>query len=345
MEFEVIKASNSKWDEYMKSAFIYDFHHTPCFHKIECGSGEEPLLFVAGDSEEFIALPLIIKEIPGTDYFDANSVYGYGGPIASRSFTRIPDDLFGFFKEEFKDYCHQNNIISVFSRLHPLIDQSPFFQDFGDTKQLNKIVAIDLTEPVDIQRQHYSRSYKNQINKLKKKKGYVVEELDKENIDVFREIYFETMERVDAKDYYFFSDDYLKKLVDNDCFDTVVLVAYNADGEAASSALYTMTDNIMQYHLGGTKDFALRDGPIKYVMDEARLLGSKHNLDYLSLGGGLGGSDDDSLFQFKSRFSKNFFQFEVWNLILNQKVYDQMVEDAGVDREKQKDFFPLYRAD
>jgi hypothetical protein len=344
MNFEVIKSSDLEWGDRIKSSLIYDFHHTSCFHIIETNEHEKGLLFVAEDENDFIALPLVIREIPNTQYFDASSVYGYAGPVASKEITKLDEELIHFFHDKFLVYCNENNIISVFSRLHPLIKQSSFFANFGSVKELNKTVAIDLTEPIEVQRQHYSRSYKNQINQLKKRKGYSVEKLEIKDIAIFMDIYFETMERVNATNYYFFSNDYLIDLVQNNCFEAIILVAYNTEGVPASAAIYTLTGNIMQYHLGGTKDFALEDAPIKYVMDEARLLASKLNLEYFSLGGGLGGSDDDSLFRFKAGFSKNFFQFSVWNLIVNMEAYEELVKQKDIKASDYPSFFPLYRA-
>ena len=344
MKFKTIGISNPEWDNYINSSINYDFHHTSCLHKIEVKDEEEALLFVAKAENDFIAFPLLIKPIRHTNYFDASSVYGYGGPVAPKAFSEIPKELNAFFRKQFLRHCIKNNIIAVFSRLHPLINTSRFFDQFGVVKKLNNVVVIDLTEPIDIQRQHYSRSYKNQINKLKKKKGYSVENLSKDNIDIFKDIYFETMDRVDAKDHYYFSNEYLKKLVSNNCFNSELLIAYDSEGQPTSAAIFTITNNIMQYHLGGTKDFAMHDTPFKYVMDEARLMGSNLGLKYFNLGGGVGGSDDDSLFKFKAGFSKNFFQFSVWNLVVNENVYDKLVKEKGVKKEDHPNFFPLYRA-
>jgi len=342
--FEIIELDDKLWDSYVKSANIFDFYHTSGYHKIEQGEGESAVLLVAKTIKEFVCLPLIIRQINGTDFFDATSVYGYCGPIASEPFNKLNKELIDFFKEYFLKYCNNHKIISIFSRLHPLIKQNLFFNSFGELKDLNKVVTIDLTEPIDIQRQHYSRSYKNQINKLKKKKGYRVEKLSKDRIDIFKDIYFETMDRVGAKEYYYFSDEYLRQLVKNDCFDSEILVAYDNEGHPTSAAIFTITNNIMQYHLGGTKDFALQDAPIKYIMDEARIMGSSSKLKYFNLGGGVGGSDDDSLFRFKSGFSKKFYQFSVWNLVVNEDVYDRLNNEKGIKKEDYPNFFPLYRA-
>lgn len=344
MEFEIIELDNPKWDDYINSCYIYDFHHTSCFHKIEVKSKEKAKLFIVKTKQELIALPLIIKKIPLTNYYDATSVYGYCGPLASQSFEKLSKKLILYFKKEFIKYCNQNNIISVFSRLHPLVSYNNFFSDFGECKDLNKTIIIDLKLPLDEQRKGYRKSNKSEINQLVKKKGYVVENIsphDDKQINEFVNIYHETMKRVNAKEYYFFDFNYFKKLLNNLCFKCHLLVAIK-DNNMAAGAIFTETKSIMQYHLAGTKQEYIKDTSMKLIIDKARLLGNKNKLHYLHLGGGVDGEDEDSLFRFKAGFSKQFCQFSVWNMIVNQQAYHSLVKEKG--NIKANNFFPLYRA-
>ncbi len=75
-----------------------------------------------------------------------------------------------------------------------------------------------------------------------------------------------------------------------------------------------------------------------------RIRGNRENYSYLNLGGGVG-AKEDSLFYFKSGFSKNTASFKVWKYIVNQLVYDELVQrgkDVG-KHEKFVQFFPHYR--
>lgn len=347
MKFNIIKLTNPIWDEYVTSAYIYDFHHTSAYHQIECKENEEAFLFVAEEVKtEFIAFPLVIKPIVGTNYNDATSVYGYGGPIASDQMNKMKPELIEYFKTNFTEYCHTHNIISVFSRLHPLVNQHLILNDFGVIKELNKVVIIDLAESKEIQRQHYSKSNKNQINQLKKKKGFYSKLINSDDVDGIKEfldIYNETMDRVNAKNFYYFDYEYYKKFLNNNSFKSHLLAVFKGDVMSAAG-IFTETNMIMQYHLSGTRNEFIRDTPMKLLLDEARLLANKRNLKFLNLGGGVGGSDEDSLFKFKSSFSKSFKKFSVWNLIVNEEIYNELVMKKGVKEEEYPNFFPLYRA-
>ena len=150
------------------------------------------------------------------------------------------------------------------------------------------------------------------------------------------------MLRVNATENYFFSKQYFYDFLSNDCFSNKLLLARKGN-EITAGAIFTVTNKIMQYHLAGTKLEYSRDTPMKLILDEARNLGNLLNLDYLHLGGGVGGSDDDSLFKFKSGFSKTIFQYKIWKFIVNKTKYNEIVALKNI-RTENNSFFPLYRA-
>jgi hypothetical protein len=97
----------------------------------------------------------------------------------------------------------------------------------------------------------------------------------------------------------------------------------------------------MQYHLAGTTEKYIKETPMKLILDEARLLANQLNLDYLHLGGGVGGSDEDSLFRFKSGFSDKRGFYNIWKMVVDDEKYEKLVNELNVDTNS--DFFPLYR--
>ena len=72
-----------------------------------------------------------------------------------------------------------------------------------------------------------------------------------------------------------------------------------------------------------------------------RIKATKEGFKYFNLGGGRG-SSDDSLFRFKSGFSKDFKEFKVWKHIVDEYAYNILVErNLGADYVTS--FFPAYR--
>ena len=77
-----------------------------------------------------------------------------------------------------------------------------------------------------------------------------------------------------------------------------------------------------------------------------RIKASEQGYKYLNLGGGKG-SNEDSLFRFKSSFSKDFQTFKIWKHIVDQDIYEKLTlqnlpGQAAVIQEKIS-FFPAYR--
>jgi lipid II:glycine glycyltransferase (peptidoglycan interpeptide bridge formation enzyme) len=335
-KFEVINVNNPRWEKFVKSSAIYDFHHTSFYHKID--NNFTAFLFVAEYENDFIALPLVLRTIEQTLWFDLTSVYGYCGPISSRKYFDFDKLFLDFFQAKFMEYCKANNIVSVFSRLHPLIPHQSVFAGMGEVLNLNKTVMINLMLSREEQKRQYRKSNKSELSQLRRKGFYVLEGKTQEDVDSFVDIYTETMDRVNAQRNYYFTKEYFYSFLRNSHFDSKLLLAKYQD-RIVAGAIFTYTDKIMQYHLAGTTEEFMKLTPMKLILDEAVLLGSNLNLEFLHLGGGVGGTDDDNLFKFKSGFSKSYCQFSVWRYISNDDIYNQLSLNK-----KKSSYFPLYRS-
>lgn len=341
--FSVVDANDVYWDKSLLGSKQYDFYHTSCYHLLE--KTGTPYLFVAKSHNDFIALPLILRKIEDTPYWDCTSAYGYCGPVSNLDFQDIPEELFSYFRTQLNQYFRDNNIISAFSRLHPLIIGDGVFLDMGEVKAINQTVAISLKLSPEEQRMQYRKSNKSEINQLRGKKGFEIKIADSEaEIRKFTEIYQETMTRVEARENYFFDFDYFNSFLNNNCFSSKLLLAMK-DGALTAGAIFTITNNIMQYHLAGTTEKYIRDTPMKLIIDHARILGNELKLEYLHLGGGVGGSDEDPLFKFKSGFSDKRCVYRVWQYIADEEKYKEVCELKIGNKRVNGNYFPLYRAD
>ena len=144
------------------------------------------------------------------------------------------------------------------------------------------------------------------------------------------------MSALDASSYYFFSPSYYEKLFNNH-HSEIKLVQCKYDDEIACTGIFSFTNGIVQYHLGGTASNYFKFAPTKLMFDYVREYASELNYNSLHLGGGLGGKEDN-LYNFKRGFSDDIKNFYVLKKILNQKQYDELSQGIS-----QTDFFPLYR--
>lgn len=334
-----VVTAKGEWEDVLNKVESFDFYHTYDYHRLSIKSDEKALLIKYEENGALVGLPLVLRKISGTDYYDATSVYGYAGPIQKNidetfDNKKYIEKLNVFFKDE--------KIISVFSRLNPFIDyQENILKDAGTTEELGNIVNIDLTKDVDEQRTIFSKTTKRYINKCRKTFELKFSSSE-EDILMFMNLYYENMDRVHADEKYYFSKQYFLDFVNSNDYKTDVLFAIDKESkEVASAALMVKTNNIIQYHISGTRNDYLNISPIRFLINEMRIKGTQEGYKYFNLGGGLGNQEDE-LFRFKSSFSKDFRPFKVWRHIANKEVYNKLVAENNVEN-IETDFFPLYR--
>ncbi len=345
MKIEIIK-EKKEWDSFLQSVNDYDFYHTYDYHHIPKSESDEAILIKYKNNDIFIGLPLLIRKIEGTIYYDAISVYGYAGPIGSRT-------PLGFntsnYERALLDFFTRNKIVSVFIRLNPYLRfQNVLFSNlgessyFGELSYLGKIVNIKLSIPLEAQRIKYNRRLKTHINRANRLLTLKVAET-KEDFQEFKVLYYENMKRIKAKKNYFFSDEYFEQLSSSKDFKTEVLLAIdNETKKVVAGCLFIKTNTMVQYHLSGSDENFPHLNAIKFLIDQMRLKASEEGYKNFNLGGGLGANENDSLFRFKSFFSDEYHPFFVWKLISNKKVYKELCEKNKIN-DKSSTFFPSYR--
>lgn len=328
--------SKQEWAKALDLIENYDFYHTYDYHAISCSPDEQSILLKYEKDDIVLLLPLILRQIPGTEYFDFTSVYGYAGPL--KNDVKLLQSDRDEFHSVLNTYFKQKKVVSVFSRLHPYIEQSSILDGLGIVTTKGKVVNIDITLPLEESRRAYSKSNKNQINKLRRQ-CEVIKAESKEEILEFVNIYYENMRRLNAETHYFFSEEYFLKFMEITDFQTdLLLVRHNESGNFIAGSMFVKTKDIIQFHLSGSRTDFLRLKPSKLFLDEMRILGTNQGYKIFNLGGGLG-SAEDSLFDFKASFSKDFKTFKLWKYIVDESIYQDLSKDKN-----NEDFFPKYRA-
>ncbi|MCE2612450.1 GNAT family N-acetyltransferase [Flavobacteriaceae bacterium D16] len=338
---QIVK-DNKTWNNLVNECEYADSYHTFDYHQIVKTRDQVPTLIHYSEKENFIILPLLLRNIESTGYKDATSVYGYAGPL-----TNAPSFDFdiNLFQEELKVIFGKLNLISVFSRLNPFIPyQERYLKGMGDLEKLGRIVFIDLNKTSIVQWKNYQNRLRTYINKFRTL--YEVKSANTPaDIEAFIDLYYETMRRLNAKNEYFFDKEYFHQLLNSPDFDAEILLAIAREGEdVAGGALFLKKNNLIQYHLSGTTESYLHSSPVKLLIDEMRIKANQENYTYFNLGGGLG-ANEDNLFYFKSGFSKYTLPFTIWKYIVNHSVYnDLVIKNEGIPFSKDTLlFFPRYR--
>ena len=335
---EIPLSDKKTWQKELNDMLTYDCYHTPEYVGISVDKSNHAFLLSFMDENYKICFPIVIRNVKNTSFYDATSVYGYSGLLFNN--RNIPGKVRSNFEKSLFEYFYEKKIISVFSRLHPLMPLPfDFPESMGTIANVNTTVFIDLILHEE-QKKQSACSLRRQVKKFKEI-GVTVRQAEKDEYLLFTSMYLETMNRLNAKEEYLFSDDYFKNITHSSDFQSFILFAEYA-GKIIGGGLFLCCNEFMQYHLGAVPGEYLHLSPLKIIIDSAKEIGSRKGLKYLHLGGGYAGKDD-GLFEFKSRFSKNRSIFKVWKWIINQSEYDQSVRERFGEQIPESDYFPLYR--
>lgn len=331
-------ADRDAWASALARAGRHDFYHEAWYHALAEAQGEgEAALVVATSGEATLALPLLFRPIAGAPagLDDATSVYGYAGPVG-------PSDpvVAAELGAAIASYLRERGTVSLFSRLHPLLDGGRSIASASHVVAAGATTSIDLARTPEQQWSATRSGHRNGINRLRRA-GFRCEQRSLADIDVFTSIYEGTMRRLDAKPHYFFPRSHYEAFLDPARGAMALLVIVDPDDQPAAVGLFSARCGIAQYHLSGATLEHRKSAPTLLLVDEARRWAMDQGATRLHLGGGVGGARD-SLFDFKSGFGDGRHDFEVWRWVLQPELYADLAAQRHAAAEST--FFPIYRA-
>lgn len=352
---EILNTSDSaRWTELLARSWEHDVYHQTAYHRLaEQREEGDALFFVEQEGDALAALPLLIRSLDnlpnGRGLRDATSVYGYCGPICSKP------DLSPAFVERFQRNLQAElqklRVVTVFSRLHPLIAQQlPLLEGLGHCVPGQQTVSIDLTKPLERQWAGYRKDHRRSLRSLGELGAVCEKDAGLRHLGEFVEIYLETMRRTQAASRYHFDLEYFEALFAA-LPDQVHLFIARMENEIVGGGIVLGCRGMLQAHLAGNSDSAHRYAPMKLVIDAERIWGTREGYRVFHLGGGLNPGPQDPLFQFKAGFSSRRHQFYTWRWVLDPAAYERLCvrEPSGAAPTPQRPlgqegFFPAYAA-
>jgi len=267
--------------------------------------------------EEGVALrlPVIVREIEGTDRLDAISPYGYPGADDSPEDPPDPSEV---------DWS-QTGLVSLFVR--DRIGERPCFA--GGTLRSHVHVADGeggvrkrLREQI---RRNERRGWETRL--------VAGREVEMGQLGAFERAYSETMARTGAAGRYLYPTSYFGRLL---LSERSWLLLAEREGEAMAGAIAAASDGHLHYYLGGTADEALGDSPMKNLFWAMIAHGAELGLP-VNLGGGM--TAGDSLDDFKRGFASSQVPWHTHEAICDPEAYEELSAAA----EPPEGFFPAYR--
>ena len=278
----------------------------------------------------------------GGRYYDLITPYGYGGPVIRMLHDPAKKEaLIAAYMEDFGQYALKENIVSEFVRFHPIIGNGKDFRDAYASIYDRKTVGTNLTYE-DVIRTEFSKHKRKDIKKILSdgRIRYRIDE-DPETLDDFIEIYYSTMDRDGAGDYYYFGKDYFDGLLK--AFPKNIITGkVTFEDKLIAMGVYFRYGRFMHAHLSGTLTEYLEYSPAYILKYALALYGHEKGYEVIHYGGGSSNDPENGLYKFKRDFGKNTqFDFYIAKKIWNPEVYEKMCAAAGISADT--DFFPAYR--
>jgi Acetyltransferase (GNAT) domain len=264
------------------------------------------------------AVPLIVREIEGSELVDAVTPYGYPGALVSGS---------GGAPQPGEVDWSPTGLVSIFARERlqgePWLAASTARSELQvHDPALERRIRPRLVEQV----------------RAAVRRGWEVEavggpRVGDSDLDSFAVAYEQTMLRANAAPRYFFDRSYLRAALD---YERSWLLVARRDGAAGAGAIVAVSDGLLHYYLGGTSDAWLEESPFKNVVVAMLDLADELGVP-LNLGGGV--RVGDGLESFKRGFANASLPFRTHEVICDPVEYERLTADLGPT-----EYFPAYRA-
>jgi serine/alanine adding enzyme len=295
--------------------------------------GTRPVLLRLRHRDGDVALPLLLRPLPGRPGWDATTAYGYGGPVARSGAAAAA------LGPALDAWARANGVVATFLRLHPLLGNAALVPASAELVPAGSTVVWDVSPGRDLSagmHPHHRRAARR---------------ADREGLEVtvdprpaslrdFRALYVATMRRQQADAFFYFPDEYWAALLEEAATLRPLLVEGRVEGRLVAALLCFAHGPWLHYHLGASDEVARTMGASNRLFLAAAEWAQAQGMDRLHLGGGLGGSATSPLFVFKHRYDPQGepLPFHVAKLVHDPVGYREL---AGTD--DTAGFFPPWR--
>lgn len=305
-------------------------------YRFSCPLGEITNLFL----KRRIPITLPDKK----QYYDLITPYGYGGPVIRRLENGADKEaLIAAYMEDFQRYAGENRIVSEFVRFHPIVGNGVDFQKAYQSIFDRKTVGTTLTYE-DVIAVEFSKHRRKDIRRILKNPDirYEVNE-HPDTLDDFVEVYYSTMDRDNAGEYYYFGKEYFRSILET-LGDHVITGKVYLKDKLIAMGVYFRYGKYLHAHLSGTLSDYLEYSPAYILKYALALYGHEKGYEVIHYGGGSSNSPDNGLYKFKREFGQNTeFDFIIAKKIWNEDQYRRLC--TAVDGDLDSHFFPAYRAE
>ena len=328
------------WDDIVDRSPVPDVYYRPAYLRAYALTGHgRPLGVVIRSGSAKVLFPLLVRrlDVGGATVQDAVTPYGYGGLLQISGPTNPDPPTVQDIVGQLREWARASGLAACTIRLHPILQQesrwglSHLPEGWARIFARGQTASVDLTHWDDSD-QRISSMRQNRRQDLKKARASlgvtIAEGPDAcKALPSFRELYRETMERLDADRFFLFADEYYDLLA-NELADKFALITASSDAGPVASAIFLADSLFAHYHLAASNDEGRRFGAATLLVNAAGEWARQRGCSRLHLGGGL--RADDKLWEFKRSFGGERSSYSYVTLIADSHEYDSLTKGRTV---------------
>ncbi|MHB1530114.1 MAG: GNAT family N-acetyltransferase [Acidiferrobacteraceae bacterium] len=332
MSFSILEPDNPTWAllfEHLPSD-QRDIFYAPSFARLckkTLNSSDEVLCAALASESGVVLYPFVKRDLARltgfrefSGMYDITSLYGRGGIVGS------PGALAGVtsFYEAMAAYCRQNAIVCGFDRFHPVIANDLCAASDAKIMEIGGFVVVDMRADIDTIEKSFKPSVRKDLRKAERNGITCFAESDGSHLSEFMEIYYHTMERNSAADFYYFTEEYFSALQEEIPGQFHFFYTVSRD-KIVSCELALHYGKYCHSFLGGTTKEALPLCANPLLKREIIRHLKKQGCEYFLLGGGT--KPDDGIFNFKKAYAPEGVRpSRIGGIIWDQDAYARLKE-------------------
>ncbi|MES2936498.1 MAG: hypothetical protein V4864_02375 [Pseudomonadota bacterium] len=261
---------------------------------------------------------LHLTRVPGTDWLDASSPYGYGGPLSSS------DDP-GFIGQAWAAYTQwmrEQRVVVEYVRFHPVLANE---RHYGGTVETNReVVCIDL-QANDAVEMGYASRLRTTLKKAARAPLAYREEPLGPLAAAFGRCYRAAMQEIGADPFYLFDDAYFEQLASTGLVTLgICTLQHGSADDWLAACLLLDGAGMREYHLAATNAQGRPWGASSFALDQAARAAQRRGARAFYLGGGTDRRPDNALLFFKSAFSGQRLMYRTGATVFNDTAYEEL---------------------
>ncbi|PKM71551.1 MAG: GNAT family N-acetyltransferase [Firmicutes bacterium HGW-Firmicutes-16] len=280
--------------------------------------------------------------VDDVQYYDVTTPYGYGGPVVTAGETS--ESLIAEYYTAWAAYCRGSRIIAEFVRFH-LYDNADLRLYYpGEVIRISDNVVRSLTPTMDEIWMEFEHKVRKNVKRAQNNGLTVTADATGEHLSAFLNIYYKTMKRNRAKNYYYFETSYFEDINRTLNGQYIYFHVWHNE-QIISTELVLYSQDYAYSFLGGTlEDFypmrpndLLKYEIIKWCKETGRRA--------FILGGGY--HSGDGIYRYKKAFAPgNDVPFYIGRKVFQSEIYHQLIAIRAQkpDFDSESQFFPLYRS-